>query len=304
MAVTCDEDLDDCVEIPANAGQACSEPLFCKGNVTMTCTEGGICADAGAGVSPCDTPVNPCMESVCNEIGDSCGEQPVADGMACGDDPCLGEQACDNGECVVVGARPCDDGNLCTTDACSAIGGEAVCGQHTLKQNGQACETDTCMGDGAVCMEGACIPVSDRPCADNNICTEDTCYEADGLIDCAYDQRTVRELSCGAQITIYSYEFSRELYTYNGSCTGDFLGPEIAVRVLNAIGNVTLAVTGTVPSTAIEVLGLSDVCDGLACVDHGTGGLTMQANGETIGFVLETPDAAPPSETEVSVTCE
>ncbi len=304
LEVTCDEELDACVQTPVNVGQVCSEILFCIGNIAMTCTAGGICADPGTGTLPCRDPLqNKCMESICDEEADDCAEEPIADGSSCGDNPCLGEQECSDGSCVVVGAPPCDDQNLCTTDFCSNVGGQAVCGWHWPKQDGQACETDACMGDGAVCMDGACIPVEERPCMDNNICTEDTCIDIDNQLDCIYDERTLREVSCGGQITLYSYEFSREIYAYNETCPGDFSGPEVSVAVPDATGNVTVTVLSTDPARTIAVSALNDICDASTCAAHGSNTVTTVSYGGTQGFTLESPDVVPPSSMEVRVTC-
>ena len=305
IEVVCDEDIDDCLEIPVNAGEDCSEPLFCLGNVSMKCTETGICADSGTGEPPCEgEPENVCIEYVCSESERSCEETAKPDGTPCGDDPCEGETVCEEGECVRYGDLPCDDGDPCTTDSCTVSGGNAVCGESVPKADGELCEPDPCKGDGATCYFGNCVPAADRPCVDSNLCTVDVCESYDDYYECGSESREVRSAACGEQITVAGYEFSREIYAYSESCPDSYPGMEIAVAVSNATGTVTFLVAQTDPETVVEVLLLDDRCDPSSCTAHGTGSLAVPASVGQQVFVLEASGIAPPSTMEVSVTCE
>lgn len=301
----CDENLDECLDVPVNEGENCSEALFCIGNISMKCTEMGICADPGTGTPPCGgETANACTSLTCDENANTCRETAKVDGIPCSDDPCEGETACEGGECLLMGNPPCDDGNPCTTDECSVSEGSAVCGGHFEKDDGETCEYLPCMGENATCQAGYCIPAPERPCTDRNICTEDLCDAYGDEYECGLAARSVLQMACGEQLTIHSYEFSRELYAYNENCLGDFTGMEVAVAVNSAAGNLTFVVAETAPPTQIEILHLSNLCDTATCAAKGTGSLAVMATGAQQAFVLEAPGVAPPTTMEVSVTCE
>src|SRR5258706_273962 len=69
----------------------------------------------------------------------------------------------------------CDDGNVCTNDACNLLTGCL----HT--SNGNACSDLNACTSGDVCVDGACVgaPVS---CDDANGCTTDSCNTATGCV--------------------------------------------------------------------------------------------------------------------------
>jgi hypothetical protein len=74
---------------------------------------------------------------------------------------------------------PCDDGNVCTSDAFDT--GTASC-VHEFA-DGTACQpADRCIV-GAICSQGVCLG-SAKVCQDDSICTRDLCRQIDG--ECVY----------------------------------------------------------------------------------------------------------------------
>lgn len=77
------------------------------------------------------------------------------------------------------GALNCDDGNVCTDDACDA---KAGC---THKANTASCDADgSACTTGDACKSGACVAGSKKTCDDFNSCTDDSCDSKTGF--CAY----------------------------------------------------------------------------------------------------------------------
>lgn len=125
------------------------------------------------------------------EPGRGCVEVPRRDGDACGAaDQCLVQAVCRQGECVGA-PRSCDDGNACTTDACSPATGcthaeqacspptdpclTSVCDPRTGCQtvpvlDGVACGPNDCT-TARVCLRGACVV---REAPEGSICAPAT----------------------------------------------------------------------------------------------------------------------------------
>ncbi len=247
LDVVCSEEQKKCLDIPANPGQLCSEPLFCIGDVQMRCTDTGICEDPKTGTPPCSgLSENGCAELVCNEVERKCDETPLRDGTVCGEDLCEGEFECESGQCVMVEPPPCIDGNLCTEDFCEESGGEVSC---------------------------------------------ENVYAAP------------RTAACGDTITLSAADFAVEVSMYNETCSFEYYGYETAFAVAEPNGNITVTVVTTEPETVAHVLILDNLCDAETCTARGSGALTAQVNSGDAFFVIETHGASPPSEMEVSVTC-
>ncbi len=121
------------------------------------------------------------------------------DGNACTTD------ACTDGECSNTAVN-CDDGLFCTTESCDAATGECVFSDTC--EEGQVCDedADTCTGctddtdcdngvfcDGSeTCVDGACVDGA-SPCEEGETCTEE-----DGCIseDCTDDSECDNGLFC------------------------------------------------------------------------------------------------------------
>lgn len=146
--------------------------------------------------SECDD-ANACTQDLCT--AGACTHSFLAEGTACPDGRfCTGPDVCLAGLCrhslpctnlahcdeatdrclACLNNAECEDGNPCTTDACtpngcSHISNTAVC------NDGNACTTnDHCLG-------GQCIGGPPPNCNDGNLCTEDDC---DSDIGCLHRQ--------------------------------------------------------------------------------------------------------------------
>ncbi len=74
-----------------------------------------------------------------------------------------------------VPVPPCDDANICTTDAFDTSLNDCV---HTFADGLACAPADKCVVN-AVCSQGVCLGES-KDCDDHNMCTEDLCRQTDG----------------------------------------------------------------------------------------------------------------------------
>jgi Lamin Tail Domain/CotH kinase protein/Dictyostelium (slime mold) repeat len=95
----------------------------------------------------------------------------------CGDNNlCNGVETCISNACQPGTALNCDDGNVCTTDSCSATLGCQHANNTLSCSDGNACTTnDTCAG-------GTCVGGAAQNCDDGNLCTTDSCNTVTGCV--------------------------------------------------------------------------------------------------------------------------
>ncbi len=197
-----------CTAVPATAGTNCNAD-------SNGCTSGDKCNAVGACVAGpvIDCAVDPafCVTGVCKSTGVTsytcAGGVAKTDGTACnGDnsgctlDTCKGGKCvigsapdcssvadkCDTGVCKVSDATSytcvaapitCDDGNVCTTDACQLPGG-CVFTANTLP-----CTDNNVCTLSDVCANGKCTGGTSAVCNDKNACTADSCDSVKGCIN-------------------------------------------------------------------------------------------------------------------------
>ena len=100
------------------------------------------------------------------------GPAPCDDGNPCTDNSCSAAMGC----FFVNNAALCDDGNPCTDDSCSPATGCAHVNNTTPCDDANACTTaDTCAG-------GVCVGGPAPNCDDGNGCTDDSCSPATGCV--------------------------------------------------------------------------------------------------------------------------
>ncbi len=177
-----------CLQEPVANGTGCQDGNACTSGDAC---HGGVC-QAGAPTDCNDN--NVCTQDACNPAS-GCTHTPVTcpdDGNACnGAETCTPPGGChhgtlvtcpggmvcvpSSGQCVTKPcstASECDDGNPCTTDACSS--GKCV---STPLANGPqpGCgDTNPCNGT-ETCQSGICTPGSPPTCDDGDPCTDDSC---------------------------------------------------------------------------------------------------------------------------------
>ena len=190
---------------PCTAGDVCGGGE-CAGFALVDCGDGNPCTDDwcdpeqgclhGANTADCDdnnactlndhcaqgkcgygsllncNDSNVCTNDLCNPES---GCQQLVNQAPCEDgDACTILDYCAAGNCLPGAALNCNDGNLCTDDACDP---DLGC-LHTVNdapcQDGSVCTVDD------HCADGACQGGGELNCADGNPCTTDGCSDATG----------------------------------------------------------------------------------------------------------------------------
>jgi MYXO-CTERM domain-containing protein len=157
------------------AGISCADGTVCNGD--ETCNGLGACLP---GTALACTDANPCTDNSCDPVA-GCMTVPTAPGASCADATvCNGAETCDgNGACVPGTAPTCDDGNLCTDDACDAVAGCTT----APRAPGTSCADDTVCNGAEVCdATGTCLAGTGLTCDDGNLCTDDACDAVSGCV--------------------------------------------------------------------------------------------------------------------------
>jgi hypothetical protein len=146
-------------------GTSCSDGNACT--ATDTC-QSGVCRGGNAVVC---SAFDQCHDAgVCNSLTGTCTNPARANGSACNDgNPCSLGDVCSNGQCLGT-PLACDDGNVCTTDTCSA-------GSCVHANNQAPCDDGLICTAGDTCAEGACVGGAALDCDDFQACTDDACAE-------------------------------------------------------------------------------------------------------------------------------
>ncbi len=165
---TCAQDAD-CK--PKEDGDLCNGTLFCDTSAVPF-----QCQVKTATIVACVPSNNPCLTTACVPATGSCVDTPVADGTTCDADSnvCTVGDACLTGMCTAGPTKLCDDGNVCTDDACDAKIG---C---TKTANAAACSDDNACTNSDMCQGTVCVSGSATLCADKNPCTADSCDTVTG----------------------------------------------------------------------------------------------------------------------------
>ncbi len=235
-STACD-DNNDCTVDSCAVGKGCSyADAFGPCDDSDPCTQGDICTQAqclgGAnncactGDLDCDT-VHPCRPASCG--GNGLCVNGAAPGAACEDgDACTSKDICNGAGLCFGQAKSCDDGLLCTIDACSKNSGCSHVTDPTACDDGNPCTAELCAegvgclnpakADGPceegnactindLCLAGVCIPGPAKLCDDGNSCTIDGCAPesgecgatplADGTV-CDDDDACTEEDACAA----------------------------------------------------------------------------------------------------------
>ncbi len=177
-------------------GNPCSDEACVDGACVFTgntapcedgdpCTSGDICANglcSSGGATDCDDG-NPCTDDSCDSLT---GCVNAANMVPCDDGaPCTTNDTCTGGVCsgtlipkctLCVDDNDCDDGNVCTDDACSA-------GSCIFTANTATCDDGDACTVGDVCAGETCISGPPLDCDDGNLCTDDSCDTALGCLN-------------------------------------------------------------------------------------------------------------------------
>jgi hypothetical protein len=143
-----------CVHQP-NDKNSCGDNDKCNG---IEYCQAGACVPGEAPV--CDDG-NPCTAGKCDPV-QGCQYTPDNGGNCSDNNECNGMEFCQAGKCMPGVPLKCDDGNACTTDACTPGKG---CG-HTAVKDDTPCPG----GSNYACLAGKCVCVPDcvgKACGDN-----------------------------------------------------------------------------------------------------------------------------------------
>jgi hypothetical protein len=168
----------DCNDgVPCTA-DLCDQFLGCQSNMLppgTSCSDGDPCTDADQcdGIFLCiGTPIDcddgfDCTLDACS--GGSCSSVPQ-DGAPCEDgEPCTALDECLGLVCASGPVASCDDGNICTDDAC--LPGDGCVNE----ANSAPCEDGDICTSLDLCFEGVCQGNTPIDCDDNDPCTADSC---------------------------------------------------------------------------------------------------------------------------------
>jgi hypothetical protein len=215
-------------------------------NNTAACDDGNACTtsdtcSAGAcvgGAPPVCDDGNVCTDDAC---APATGCVTTENTLACDDaDACTTGDRCAGGRCEGGAPLVCNDGNLCTDDACEPARGCIATPNESPCEDGNACT------DGDRCVEGSCAAGGPRVCNDGDVCTDDACDPVAGCVT------TPNESPCndGNPCTIGDTCSS-------GTCSGSLqlpadVGPTL--RLAKSLGSVSLSWARPTGATLHDVL--------------------------------------------------
>ncbi len=181
----CGKDAD-CAAFDDN--NLCNGTLFCdKSSLPYACKTNP------ATVVTCSTDTDTtCSHTQCDTTTGKCGAISAPDTKPCDADgnPCTVGDACQGGVCTAGFALLCNDGNVCTDDAC--VGGSCVYTANAAPcdADGNACtQNDTCTAKN-------CVAGPQKQCDDSNPCTADSCDAVGG--QCVHDGDITKGKPCDA----------------------------------------------------------------------------------------------------------
>ncbi len=177
FSVPCDCQADEDCE-PLEDGDICNGTLFCDFTAfPQKCT---VAPDT---IINCPGPEGigaECLQPSCHPLTGDCSFVPDLEGAACNDgSACTGGETCQAGSCTGGVAPNCNDGNLCTDDACDPLTGCVHTNNTNPCNDWDACTT------GDVCSAGACAGPGVLNCDDGNPCTDDACDPGTGCTHAA-----------------------------------------------------------------------------------------------------------------------
>ena len=252
-----------CVPAGCAAGAtACADDgalLTCKGDgsgwTPSGCGEGKTCVGGKCVAQSCVPGKAACVGAlvmVCNGNGT---DQEIAQDCASASDAC-GAGVCEAGACTVA-PKSCDDGKVCTVDACEASKGCT----HTLGSG--ACEDGDACTEGDACADGVCKAGAAKNCDDGNPCTTDACVAAKGCTNEAGSEGASCASVAGGVC---------KLGQCVASCPFGYEAVEIDKGGVKAISCAAVQqVWGLRPESTAGLLKVETIGGGKVLVDSGTG---------------------------------
>lgn len=260
-----------CTAFCADEGDCCADVVFCGclpkcagllcgddgcGGTCGSCADGEGCQEGQCVVTDC-TPQTCHGHGVCEDATATCACAPGFSGPFC--DRCA-EGRVGYPQCVPSCAShaACDDGDVCTHDACSA---EVGC-QH--EPSSSPCDDHDACTSGDGCKDGECAPGGPATCDDGNACTQDSCdsglgcaHIASGAVQCEDgDACTTGDLCSGATCVGGQAPSCDDA----NPCTDDACASKAGCT----------HVPNDAPCTLSDACSFGAICDGGACTSTAT----------------------------------
>jgi hypothetical protein len=172
------------VECECETDSDCGQ--FEDGNIcngTLICEQKGVqfqCVIDPESVVECAPPTGinaSCLKSQCKSQNGMCETVAANGGYACEDgNQCTYGETCQEGSCQGASPLNCNDGDVCTTDACQPDEG---C---VHEYNAAPCDDGNLCTHNDYCEEGECLPGEPFACDDANPCTDDLCSPLKGCL--------------------------------------------------------------------------------------------------------------------------
>lgn len=202
--------VGSCVVIPAEAGGACEDGLFCT--VNDACDGTGVCI--GGPQNDCGLVAGECEEVTCDEAAQSCSAAASANGASCtAADLCLIGTTCQNGLCTGT-ANDCFFSPVpdeCHVAVCNPTTG--VCEPQPGNDGGACVDQSNLCEVGHTCSGGVCSGGMPKNCNHLSVgCNTGVCDSVTGQ---CVAQPIMNGNACNDQNNCTTGETCQ-----NGSCTG------------------------------------------------------------------------------------
>jgi hypothetical protein len=174
LFATCDpHSPTTCVSLPLAKATLCDDGSVCT-VAPDSCDGAGTCSGPALDCNDGD----PCTVDSCDPKT-GCAHVQAADGASCADaDPCNGAETCHAGKCLAGAPLACNDGNVCTADACVKNVGCVF----IAVQDGTSCSDGNACNGAEACLAGACAAGVPLACDDGIACTVDACDPVKGCV--------------------------------------------------------------------------------------------------------------------------
>jgi len=133
----------------------------------------------------------PCTDLVC---ANGLVQEILVDGPCEDGNTCTTGDHCVLGQCIPTGLKECLGYACANTTYCDMATGQCVA---EFKADGALCESEDLCVEGAACFEGACTPVTEKDCSDDNPCTFNFCVSEGGNCD---QQNVPDGTPCGTEL--------------------------------------------------------------------------------------------------------
>ncbi len=161
-------------------GAACEDGDPCS--TADSCLAGACVSGAGP---DCDDG-SPCTIDACEPSGGACSHE-MTEGACEDGNACTEGDHCEEGACTPGLPTDCDDGYICTDDACDPVAGCVYASNIVACDDGNVCTVDD------ACLDGDCKAGALNDCDDDNVCTLNWCDPALGAVELS-DGCTLAEL--------------------------------------------------------------------------------------------------------------